>query len=550
MNSAPPISLRQKVLAFVGALTILSLATSTLTLFRITEVSRQLDAINRVSVPLGRLFVQIQSDSDLLRREVERSLGSQHWSDPHWRPRSVPKWITEVLEGEAARLEELVKSDLEWAPKDARAKWREWAASLRTSFRSLQGEASQLQSVLETKNLEEAQRIHNRMVLGLEAWRRQVWGGAAEYEQLFRQGFADAERRMVSLRSGLEGMLGVVVLLSLVLLWLGEKALRPMADLTRLAHEIAERGLRKEDKGSLPEMPLSRRDEVSRLAREFHRMATTLLEREKTVEAQQKRLMDQNRELRKMGELQEKLRHAENLAAIGRMSAQVAHEVRNPLHSIGLEAELALELASKSSPALKQSLQSILSGVDRLEKITENYLKLSRPSTTDRQVVNLGEVLENVLATYAHELEARAVRVDWTRADGSDLRVLGNQQILEQALGNLLRNALQALEGVENPRIEWSVGTLESGRVYVRIRDNGPGIPDSLKEKLFTPFVTTKAQGTGLGLAFVKKAVEDHGGSVVLAQPEAGSGALFELTIPILPPLPAPPATQTEEVTS
>src|SRR5688572_13888643 len=86
------LSLRRKILAFVGALVLMSLGASTLSLYRITEVNRLLDAINRVSVPLGRLFSQMQSDADVLRRELERSLGYSHWKDPHWRPRPIPRW--------------------------------------------------------------------------------------------------------------------------------------------------------------------------------------------------------------------------------------------------------------------------------------------------------------------------------------------------------------------------------------------------------------------------------------------------------------------------
>src|SRR3954471_7630553 len=129
------------------------------------------------------------------------------------------------------------------------------------------------------------------------------------------------------------------------------------------------------------------------------------------------------------------------------MSAQVAHEVRNPLHSIGLEAEMAAELAAQSgNPQLKQSLQSILGSVDRLEKITENYLKLSRLSAGRKTPVDLGEVLESVLATYTPTCEAQGVSVDWTREPGADLMIHGDRDLLEQVFGNLLRNALQALE--------------------------------------------------------------------------------------------------------
>src|SRR6478735_5286777 len=91
-------SLRQRILAFVGALVLLSLLGSTLSLYRITEVNRSLDAINRVSVPLGRLLVQMQSDVDVYRRELDRRLGFSHWNDAHWRPKAVPRWIEDVLD--------------------------------------------------------------------------------------------------------------------------------------------------------------------------------------------------------------------------------------------------------------------------------------------------------------------------------------------------------------------------------------------------------------------------------------------------------------------
>ena len=618
----------------------LSLLGSTVSLYRITEVNRLLDGINRVSIPLGRLFTQMQSDADVLRRELERGLGYTHWKDPHWKPRPVPHWIEEVLQSETDRFVELIRGDSDWATPDARVRWREWADGISLRRKDLEEDAARLYAALERGDEATSLQIYPRWSSNMEEWRRQLEWGASEYERALRQAFTQAENRVTELQTALEMILGVVVLMSLLLLWLGERALRPLAELTRLARTIAARGLRREDKAALPEIPLSRNDEVSQLAREFHRMATVLLEREKTVELQKQRLQEQNTLLRDMGELNEnvlnsiksilvvvdltgritqcnpvasrwlnlpeakaigsdlltlkpfqalgitlasrrvdpasyngriyggrlmplqlgqgngaahgiilvlddlteemdlqnRLRQAENLAAVGRLSAQVAHEVRNPLHSIGLEAEMAAEMAAqlKSAP-LRQSLQSILSSVDRLQKITENYLKLSRLSSGKKTLVDVGELLESVLAIYAPVCEDQKITVDWKHESGSPLLVQGDRDLLEHVLSNLMRNALQALEGFDArpvPRIAWRLGTAESGRVWLRIEDNGPGIPDELRDKLFTPFVTTRAQGTGLGLSFVKKVMEDHGGQVVCPVRVMGSGACFELTLP------------------
>jgi signal transduction histidine kinase len=644
------VPLRQRVMGLVSALILLSLAASTLSVYRITEVNRLLDAINRVSVPLGRLFTQVQSDADILNRELERSLGNSHWKDPHWRPRPVPRWILDVLESEVTRAGELMQIDSEWASAESRLRWREWAKTLAQNLAQLRTEAGRLFSALDQGDQRTATDLYPRWQRSMEEWRQQIQWGTLEYDRSFRQTFSLAESRVAELRTGLEIILIVVIALSLMILWLGERALRPVGELTILAREITRRGLRKEDKSSLPEISLARTDEVSQLAREFHHMATALLEREKTVETQKNRLVEQNRLLREMGEfnenvlnsiasilivtdlegkiaqvnpvaaqwlerpadkligvplqtldklsilklpgfpereageakgnlptqplkiepqqvaervyggqiypllhedgsargailvledlteeldLQERLRRAENLAAVGRMSAQVAHEVRNPLHSIGLEAEVAGELASRlGHPALKQSIQSILSSVDRLEKITENYLKLSKLSTGEKTAVDLSDVLDSVLATYSPVCEAQGVKVDWRREPRSRLVASGDRDLLEQVFGNLFRNALQALESVAYPKITWSMGNTETGAVWVSIQDNGPGIPSEVRSKLFTPFVTTRAQGTGLGLSFIKKVLEDHGGTIRCVERGEGQGACFELTLP------------------
>jgi len=531
-NLKVPTSLRRKILTSVVALILLSLLGSTISLYRISEVNRSLDSINKVSIPLGKLLTQLQSDVEVFSRELERRLGSDHWTDRHWKPKPIPKWIQDLIENELVRVNELISRDVPWWNNKDHQNWIDWSQMLLKEFTELRQEAVSLYLALDEQDDERAAEIYPRWISKRDQWLREVHNGIAEYEKAIGESFSVAESRVSQLKTGLEIILAVVVLLSLLLLWLGERALRPLTSLTSLARQIAIRGLQKEDKARVPEMSISRFDEVSQLTREFHHMATSLLEREKTVETQKQRLQEQNRLLLEMGALQERLRKAENLAAVGRMSAQVAHEVRNPLHSIGLEAEMALERACKSRDHnLKESLQSILLSVDRLAKITENYLKLSKLSSGEKSLFDLGDLLDTVLATYASQCQAKGVEVDWSRQADQPLLVLADRGLLEQAIGNLFKNALQAADE-RKPRICCKIGSAESGRVWFRIEDNGSGVPFELREKLFTPFVTTKAQGTGLGLSFVKKVVEDHSGQVSLVDNCSENGACFEILLP------------------
>src|SRR5262249_42664398 len=150
--------------------------------------------------------------------------------------------------------------------------------------------------------------------------------------------------------------------------------------------------------------------------------------------------------------------------------------------------------------------------------------------------VDLRQLLESVLATYAPVCEAQGVRVDWVHETIVPMVIFADRDLLEQVLGNLFRNALQALE--EAPKsgdpcvpciIRWSMGQTEAGTAYIAISDNGSGVAPEIRTKLFTPFMTTRAQGTGLGLSFVKKVIEDHGGQIRLRE-SAGPGACFEVT--------------------
>ncbi|MBI3534793.1 MAG: hypothetical protein HY072_04830 [Deltaproteobacteria bacterium] len=519
-------SIRKKILVFVSVFVFLSLLGFTFSLFCISTINQHLDAINEVSIPLGKLFTQMQSDSEILYRELERRFGYSHWQDPHWRVKAIPKWIGTLVDQEIEKAEVFINRDLPWQNRETREDWKFWIQSLKKNNQILKDTTIKLFEALESKDETRGIQLYPKWIEDLENFKQKINSGISEYEKTIQQSFVSVENQVSDLKIALEIITAVVLLISLLILWFGEHALKPLSQLTMLAHEITKRGLKKEDKAILPKFFMSREDEVSHLSQEFHRMATALLEREKTVEAQKHRLEEQNRLLKEMGELSK-------LAAIGKMSAQVAHEIRNPLHSIGLEAEMAFDVANQlNNLTLKQSLQSILNAVDRLKKITENYLKFSKLSIGQKLKINIIEVFENVLASYAPLCEDQKIKIGWEVLNKTPLYIYGDNELMELVFGNLFKNALQVLEGLSEGQIFWKLFDLESGRICVQIEDSGPGISPDISDKLFQPFVTTRMQGTGLGLSFVKKVILEHGGTIELTKPRHLKGACFEILLP------------------
>src|SRR4051794_1892160 len=180
-------SLRQRIMTSVGAMVLLSLLSSVMSLYRITEVNRLLEAINHVSVPLGRLFTQMQSDAEAFHRELERSLGQSHWKDPRWKPRPAPHWIEEVLENEMSRVKDLIRNESDWTTPEARAHWNEWANRISQELTTLTSEADRLYAALEKKDELGAAEIYPKWAASVDEWKRQLQWGAAEYERSLRQ---------------------------------------------------------------------------------------------------------------------------------------------------------------------------------------------------------------------------------------------------------------------------------------------------------------------------------------------------------------------------
>ena len=226
-------------------------------------------------------------------------------------------------------------------------------------------------------------------------------------------------------------------------------------------------------------------------------------------------------------ELEEQLRLKETLARLGELTAGLAHEFRNGLATIHGYSRL-IEVDAMP-PKYQPYVEGIRQEADALGKVVTNFLSFARPENIVLSRVDLGVIARRAADDLRNELAAgTSLNVDGTFTD-----VLGDEVLLRQVFGNLVRNAADACEGVGvTPDIRihgWVDVPHHSCRVSVE--DNGPGIPQAARERIFQPFFTTRSQGTGLGLAIVQKIVVLHNGRVTVTDARGG-GASIQISIP------------------
>lgn len=240
-------------------------------------------------------------------------------------------------------------------------------------------------------------------------------------------------------------------------------------------------------------------------------------------------LSEANKQLEKA---QAEARRAERLAALGQLSAGLAHEIRNPLGVIKGSAEILNQKLETSDPLSKELSSYIYTEVNRLSALVSRFLDFARPSRLELQPHALPPLIERAFKYVAEQ--GASSRVSIRRDYASDLPpVLVDEQLCDQVFTNLILNACEAM-GDEGGQLTIRIRPLESPDrhdVVVEIQDTGPGIPAEMKEQIFNPFVTTKKSGTGLGLAIVTKIVDAHGGSVRVTS-EPGKGACFRVSLP------------------
>jgi PAS domain S-box-containing protein len=226
--------------------------------------------------------------------------------------------------------------------------------------------------------------------------------------------------------------------------------------------------------------------------------------------------------------LTDQLIRADRLAAMGELTAGVAHEVRNPLGIIRASVQL-MEDAECSREKVSEAAEVVKQEIDRLDRVIKALLDFGRPAPPTMRPVSVSQVLEDV-ALFSRTFAKRAhVHVVEEYSDTAP-DVVADPEQLKQVFVNLISNAVQAMPGGGTLTIETGA---EEGFVFVRFTDTGPGISDGVRDKIFDPFVSTRDEGTGLGLTIVHRIVDEHDGHIEVTS-EPGAGTTFTVWLPAL----------------
>ncbi|MBI5837333.1 MAG: PAS domain-containing protein [Candidatus Eisenbacteria bacterium] len=226
--------------------------------------------------------------------------------------------------------------------------------------------------------------------------------------------------------------------------------------------------------------------------------------------------------------LRKELEGARSLAALGRVAAVAAHEIRNPLGGMSGFLDL-LERGLEPADPRRAYAEKIRCGIHALEDLVSEFLEFTRPFEPRKDPVDLRAVVESALVQTGSLARERGVALVWKRPGAAFTR--GDATRLQAAVVNVARNAVEASPRGGRVRVALIPG--EAHRLT--ISDSGPGVDPAVRDRMFEPFITGKARGTGLGLALAAKAAQSHGGALAYRDRKP-HGACFTLTLPSLPP--------------
>jgi two-component system NtrC family sensor kinase len=318
--------------------------------------------------------------------------------------------------------------------------------------------------------------------------------------------------------------LGGVVLVQIVAMRVARRMSEPIHDMAEAAQHVAVGDFSRV-------VPVSSTDELGALAQRFNTM-TAELERatrmmRDSADELERKVEQRTAELRAM---QAHLVHAEKMAAVGKLSAGVAHEINNPLTGILTNASLMLEDMAPDHP-WRDDVQTIVNETLRCRKIVKGLLDFSRQTKPQRTLLHLNEIMEDVLALVRNQEAFKGVTVSYD-LDPALPTILADADQMRQVVLNIVLNAAEAMSERGGVLRLSSRGDRARKEIVLGFADTGPGLPDDVRARMFEPFFTTKKTGTGLGLSIVYGIIERHHGHIRV-EPTPGGGTTFVITLPV-----------------
>lgn len=322
----------------------------------------------------------------------------------------------------------------------------------------------------------------------------------------------------------------------LMLTWMiSYHIVRPIRALSKYAGIIADSNFEK------AMIQIHRRDEIGMLYRAFHDMSVKLQARqnhlEQKVDLKEAELQETDLILKKTKLIAER---SEKFAAMGRMGAAVAHEIRTPLTSLKLFME-SVQAEIEISPDDEEDFQIAMEQINRIEATINRFLDFTKPQDLVFTQISLSELVEDVMIMVRAMVKRQECSLD-VNIDKSLPLIHGDRRILAEALVNLVVNALEAIDsggklGIQVVEDHFALNGQETPCLRIDISDTGHGISEAQIESIFDPFFTTKASGTGLGLPLVLNTIKSHGGAMRVKS-RMQQGTVFSLFLPLNPDQP------------